>query len=191
MPLPTSFPKFHGNMICLDMVNVNDVASLKSTYNDAITVNGKNDEEKVLVLFRFATSDYYSEAVDIMELGKGFLGADKVTKGQAYIAQESVFLDFDIIQLTFNKEGVYTVIPVVSSPMDIVGGITPPIITTMELDMWQIILLILGLICLLIIISPLLPYVIKGVWWVICLPFKAIGILVKGAKKKKKGEDEK
>ncbi len=173
------------------MVNVNDVASLKSTYNDAITVNGKNDEEKVLVLFRFATSDYYSEAVDIMELGKGFLGADKVTKGQAYIAQESVFLDFDIIQLTFNKEGVYTVIPVVSSPMDIVGGITPPVITTMELDMWQIILLILGLICLLIIISPLLPYVIKGVWWVICLPFKAIGILVKGAKKKKKGEDEK
>ena len=173
------------------MVNVNDVVSLKSTYNDAITVNGKNDEEKVLVLFRFATSDYYSEAVDIMELGKGFLGADKVTKGQAYIAQESVFLDFDIIQLTFNKEGVYTVIPVVSSPMDIVGGITPPVITTMELDMWQIILLILGLICLLIIISPLLPYVIKGVWWVICLPFKAIGILVKGAKKKKKGEDEK
>ena len=40
---------------------------------------------------------------------------------------ESVFFDFDIIQLTFNRDGVYTVIPVVSSPMDIVNAITPPV----------------------------------------------------------------
>lgn len=77
-------------------------------------------------MFRFATSDYYSEAVDIIELDSGFLWSDKHTEGQAYVATESVFFDFDIIQLTFNKEGDYTVIPVVSSPIDIINDITPP-----------------------------------------------------------------
>ena len=49
-----------------------------------------------------------------------------ITLNQAYIAQQSVFVDFDIIQLTFNDKGTYTVIPVVSNPIDIVDPITPP-----------------------------------------------------------------
>ena len=89
------------------LINVNDVSGLKEYYRDAITVSGKDDEEKVVVLFRFATTDYYSAEVDIVELGKGFLGSDKMTGGQAYRAWESVFFDFDIIQLTFNRDGVF------------------------------------------------------------------------------------
>ncbi|MBR2371918.1 MAG: hypothetical protein IKA90_03510, partial [Clostridia bacterium] len=114
------------------LVNVNDVDSIKAEYNIA----EQNDE--VLVLFRFATSDYYSEAVDIMQLGEGFLWSNKHITGEAYIAQESVFLDFDIIQLTFNKEGAYTVIPVVSSPIDIVDGLTPPVDIPDELSTLEV-----------------------------------------------------
>ena len=75
------------------LVNTGDVSALKSYYRDAVTVSGADDEEKVVVLFRFATSDYYSAAVDIMELRT--ILPDKHTEGQAYRAWESVFFDFE------------------------------------------------------------------------------------------------
>ena len=155
------------------LVNTNDVDDLKIEFNLA----EKNDE--VLVLFRFATSDYYSEAVDIMQLGEGFLWSDKHITGEAYIAQESVFLDFDIIQLTFNKEGEYTVIPVVSSPIDIVDGITPPVDMPEEMSTLEAIVALILLVLLVILLWPLLPLIIKGVMWIILLPFKLLWRLFK------------
>jgi len=168
------------------MINVNDVDSIKSEYNDAVTINGVNDEEKVVVLFRFATSDYYSEEVDIMVLDGGFLWNDKYIKGEAYIAQESVFFDFDIIQLTFNKDGTYTVIPVVSSPIDVVDDITPPVYVSDGLEWWQILLIVLAVILLIIILWPILPYIINALIWLICLPFKLIGMIFKAINKNRK-----
>lgn len=129
------------------LINSKDVSALRNYYNESMTVSGKDDEKKQVVLFRFATSDYYSAPVDIIELGAGFLWQDKHTSGQAYRAWESVFFDFDIIQLTFNRDGVYTVIPVVSSPMDIVNAITPPVDMGDE-DWWKIILAIILIILL-------------------------------------------
>ena len=107
-------------------IQYSDVAKIKAAYNDAVTVDGKDDEEKRLILFRFAVTDYYAEDIGIIELGEGFLWSDKYTSGQAYMAQQSVFFDFDVIQLTFNKDGEYTVIPVVADPIDIVNPLTPP-----------------------------------------------------------------
>ena len=43
-----------------------------------------------------------------------------------YVWQEPIYLDFDIISLTYEKAGVNTVIPVVSNPIDIIAGIEPP-----------------------------------------------------------------
>ena len=141
------------------LVNVRDIQDIKDAYNDAVTVNSMNpdDEECYLVLFRFATSDYYAAPVDIYE--SDFWGTEH--KGQAYVAQQSVFFDFDVIDLTFNKDGVYTVIPVVSDPIDIVNDLTSP--TDMGDD---------GL--------NILPYIAKGIVWLVCLPFKAIASLCKG-----------
>lgn len=173
------------------LISSHDVSSLRSYYNDAVTVNGKDDEERVVVLFRFATSDYYSAAVDIMELDKGFLWSDKHTSGQAYRAWESVFLDFDIIQLTFNKDGVYKVIPVVSNPIDVVNAITPPVQMPSELDWWEILLAILLLILLIVILFPVLPWIVKGVFWIISLPFKAVAALFKSIDKARKKRKEK
>ena len=139
------------------LINANDVDALK-TYHTA----AKNDD-CVTVLFRFAASDYYSAAVDIMELGKGFLGADKYTKGQAYRAYESVFLDFDIIQLTFNKDGVYKVIPAVSSPIDVVNAITPPVQMPDGTPWWVKLLSVLLVILLLVLIVKLLTFIFKKI----------------------------
>lgn len=166
------------------LIGSKDVSKLKEFHKDAKTINGIDDEEKVVVLFRFATSDYYSAPVDIIELNAGFLGNDKYTSGQAYRASESVFLDFDVIQLSFQKEGTYKVIPVVSSPIDIVNDITPPVDMPDELEWWQILLAILLLIVLLIILWPIMPFIIQGIFWLICLPFKLIGAIFKPKKKK-------
>lgn len=43
-----------------------------------------------------------------------------------YYAEQTVFLDFNIIELTCEKEGVATVIPVSSAKQDIAGDVTPP-----------------------------------------------------------------
>ena len=144
------------------------------------------------MLFRFATSDYYAAPVDIYQ--SDFWGT--VHKGQAYVARQSVFFDFDVIDLTFNKDGVYTVIPVVSDPIDIVNDLTSP--TDMGddgLGILGIILLILGVIVVLVVLMPILPYIAKGIVWLICLPFKAIAGLCKGiagsAKKRKEQKREK
>lgn len=161
------------------LVNINDIQAIKDAYNDAITVNplDSEDEECYLVMFRFATSDYYAAPVDIYE--SDFWGT--VHKGQAYVARQSVFFDFDVIDLTFNKDGVYTVIPVVSDPIDIVNDLTSP--TDMGDDgqnILALIALILILIVVLVVLMPVLPYIAKGIVWLVCLPFKAIASLCKG-----------
>ena len=87
--------------------------------------------------------------------------------------------DFDLIQLTFNKKGAYTVIPVVSSPIDIVDGLTPPVDMPDELSTLEVIVGLIFLILLIILLWPLLPLIVKGVWWIICLPFKLVCFVVK------------
>ena len=152
-----------------------------------MTVNplDQEDDEKVVILFRFATSDYYSAPVSIVELGKGFLGSDKTTNGQAYMAWESVFFDFDVIELTFNREGKYTVIPAVSRPIDMINGLTPPNDLGNDCN-HKLIVGVLLLLLLVIILAPLLPYLVRAVIWVISLPFKAIAAIVKAIQKNKK-----
>ena len=152
------------------LVNAGDVSALKNYYRDAVTVSGIDDEEKVVVLFRFATSDYYSAAVDIMELRT--ILPDKHTEGQAYRAWESVFFDFDVIQLTFNKDGVYKVIPVVSSPIDIVNAVTPPVQMPDDTPWWKVLLGILLGILLIVLLVPLLPWIARAIVWIVSLPFR-------------------
>ena len=174
------------------LVNVADVDDIKAEYKDAITVNSSSDEEKVVVLFRFATSDYYSQKVDTFIKNGGFLWADKIIEDESYIVQESVFLDFDIIQLTFHRNGVYTVIPAVSSPIDVIDGVTPPANNTDD-DWWKILLAILALMLTITFLWFVLPYVLmlligilKLIVKIIIFPFKAIWKIFKKARQRHK-----
>lgn len=70
------------------------------------------------VLFRFAKTDYYASAARFDKVGNGMSAVD------GYVAQQTVFLDFDILSLTFRVEGrLDNVMPVVSDPVDIVPSI--------------------------------------------------------------------
>lgn len=155
------------------MVNYNDVRALKEYYDKATS----SDEPAQVVLFRFAATDYYSAAIDIMELRSVL--PDKKISGQAYRASESVFFDFDVIQLTFRKDGTYAVIPAVSSPLDIVNDITPPVQMPSEWSWWQIILALAALMLLLIILLPFLPMIVRLALWTVLLPFRLIGAVFK------------
>ena len=169
------------------LVNMKDVSSIQETYTKATA----NDE--VVVLFRFATSDYYAQSATIIESGAGFLGADKKYENQAYIASESVFFDFDIIQLTFNKEGVYTVIPVVADPIDAIGGITPPVDLPGELEWWQIVFALAMIVLLILVLAPLWPYILKAILWVydyIAKGVRAVARLIKERKSKNTDKEE-
>lgn len=125
------------------MCQVSEVERLRAAFEK---------EGEVLVLFRFAVSDYYAADATI-ERGQyyddrfdqsepatlsdylwdykreegGAMSSDARITDAAYLAQQSVFLNFDIIQLTFNDSGDMTVIPVVSDPIDIIDPITPPV----------------------------------------------------------------
>ncbi len=93
------------------LINKADVNAFKAFYNDA-----KVQDERT-VLFRFAMTDYYSEKTNVVDSA----GAKK---GTALVAKESVFLNFKIIHLTFQADGVYTVIPVTQNPINVINSIT-------------------------------------------------------------------
>ena len=74
------------------------------------------------VLFRFAVTDYYASTARFDSDENIFWSNE-----DGYVAQETVFLEFDIISLTFRAaSGEETVIACVSDPMDIINGLTPP-----------------------------------------------------------------
>ena len=169
------------------LVNEDDVNDLYNTYTEAT----ENDE--VVVLFRFATSDYLAHEATIIEPGAGFLGSDKKYENQAYIAQESVFFDFDIIQLTFNKEGMYTVIPVVSDPIDAISSITPPVDLPGELEWYELVFSLVLIILLILLLAPLWPYILRAILWVydyISIGVRAVARLVRDRSKSNNRREE-
>lgn len=78
------------------------------------------------ILFRFAQTEYYASTARFDKEG-GIAGTSSgLSNPDGYVAQETVFLGFDVISLTFRKDTVDTVIGVVSNPIDIINGFTPP-----------------------------------------------------------------
>ena len=70
------------------------------------------------VLFRFAKTDYYASAARFDKLGNGMSSVD------GYVARQTVFLDFDVLSLTFRVEDRKdAVFAVVANPVDIVPSI--------------------------------------------------------------------
>ena len=71
-------------------------------------------------MFRFAATDYYSDYVTYK--------SDGVELCDAKIAKQTVFLNFDVISLTFFKDGESFVVPVVTDSQDIVPDVTNPVL---------------------------------------------------------------
>ena len=75
----------------------------------------------------------------------------------------------------------------VNSPIDIYNDITLP---KKETSWWKTLLMYLLLILLLIFLAAtgVLPLILKGIVWVILLPFRFIAAIIKSIKKRKERE---
>ncbi len=161
-------------------------------------------KSETVYLFRYKQSEYF--AVELCQ-GKWKTGLhfemvgdrNQLTYGRyftdtntnAYLCQMWVQLDFDIIDLTFTKDGVKTVIPVIMSPMDIVADATPPLETEKDgLAWWKILLGIIALIFIIWLLLKFAPLIVFVVGKVVTLPFRSIGALFKAGKKRRKTDDE-
>ena len=137
--------------------------------------NAKENGEQ-FVLFRFAVTDYYSATAKFdTTTDRGLLAGLSADNG--YVAQETVFLDFDIISLTFRKDGVDTVIGAVSDPFDIINGLDQPDeLGVPKDDRW---LLILGLLVLLVIGVYIWPFISPFITFIISLTLGGVKIIFK------------
>ncbi|MEG1508870.1 MAG: hypothetical protein RR454_00295 [Clostridia bacterium] len=180
---------FTGDISKTLLINKEDVSEFTNFYN---TENANN---KRTILFRYALTDYYSakNMVTFNNDGKVNREDDKI---QSFTAQETIFLDFDIIQLTFSRNGSLTVIPTVSNPIDVINGITSPFDNLKDWkSIVKLILIILAIIILIIIFAPILipliGYIFKGLIWLIKLPYIIIKKIVETCKSNKKNRRKK
>ncbi len=155
-------------------INYADVPAFQEECEDAFTVDGPGDEEKYVVVFRFAVTDYYSEEAVLAEWKDNWW--DEYIEGQAYLAQETCFFDFDIIQLSFQKDEKWTVIAAVSDPIDIVNAITTPsYFDKDEMPWWAwVIIAVVALVVLLLFGMPILKFLLQVVIFIVTAPFKLI-----------------
>ena len=168
-------------------IDESDYDEFKAYYDKA---TAKNES---VYLFRYYQSDYICYEVAEYARGEGdwtILGTQfgyDFVDSNAYFMQMWVQLDFDIIDLTFTKDNVATVMPVVMSPMDIAADGDFPVITTKnDLKWWQVLLAVIGLIFVLLLLFKFAPLIVYAAGKVIALPFKAISAASKKAKERKK-----
>ena len=91
------------------LISISDVSTFSAYVKEQNSIN------KTVYLFRYDIDTFYTTALNCQNIGVC-----------GYVAQEPIYLDFDIISLTYDKAGVQTVIPVVSNPIDAIAGIEPP-----------------------------------------------------------------
>ena len=149
-------------------------------------------------LFRYQTSDYISQEATLLKEGKLLWQETwEEVDTNAFFFQQTVNLDFDIIDVTFSNGSVDTVIPVVSDPIDIVPDATPPVYTQSDKEpawlKWLKIAIVVIFVVVIVIVGwpflkPFFVLIGQGIAWLVTAPFKAIGNAI--AKRKRKKEDE-
>ncbi len=178
-------------------INDNDYDELKEYIKEA-TIN-----QETVYLFRYMQTVYDSQEAREFTfekdwaMARGDFWSYKELDTNAYIAQMWMQLDFDIIDLTFTKNGVITVIPVVMSPIDIAADADHPVYTTDDnaLSWWQILLaILLGILVIILLLKfapGVLTVIVKILVFVITLPFKLLGAMFKPIHNKAKAAREK
>lgn len=108
-----------------------------SDYDEFINFYNSNKAENYVYLIRLGVTDYISMEAEQAVYRKALIGDNysAVTMDtNAYFFKETAFLDFDVIDVTFDNGKIKTVIPCVSDPTDIFPDATPPVNTNSDKD---------------------------------------------------------
>ena len=171
-------------------ISEGDYAHFKAFYDEKTAVG------ETVYLFRYRTSDYLCEEATVVDVES----RENSTNG--YVFQMNVDLGFDIIDVTFSKDGMDTVVPVVMEAQNVFHDATPPVNTTTdeENSFWddissllKIILGLVGLVLLLLGLSFAMPFfrpildfigkLIGGFFSLLFFPFRALGRLFFGGRR--------
>lgn len=154
------------------------------SYKEALTKDlyKAESEDKDLIVLHFASCDYYSIPVT----GVGNIGDSDTWvndgKEDMYACREQVYMGFDIIQFTCEKDGETVVVPVAAAPINVIGDLQF-FGKVKELPDWLKILLVVAAIIILLvllpIVGPVLVPLLKGLVWLVLLPFKLLWWLLK------------
>ena len=168
----------------------------------------KKEKPETVYLFRYYQSEYVvhevtqgERTIDWAVIGGNF-GSYKVIDSNAYFAQSWAQLDFDIIDVTFTKDNVLTVIPCIMSPIDIIADQEHPIdpYPGGGLPWWAIALIIVAAVVLLVVllyfgfpvlrgvfkvIGKIILTVFKVLWLIISAPFRGIAAFVKRGRERR------
>ena len=103
-------------------IDFNDYADFEDFYKQSVAA------DKTVYLLRYDVTQYTSVPVKLWYRATDLFGNtyNGTTQGNGYVAQVPAYLDFDVISLTYEKSGKYTVIPVVADPIDVFGDVTAP-----------------------------------------------------------------
>ena len=145
-------------------VSAGDVQDLKEF------CNAPENADCTVYLFRYQTTDYIAQEATLFEEG-GLYGWREVDTN-AYFFQETVNLDFDIIDVTFSNGEVDTVIPVAMKPIDVVPAATPPVHTTSDATApawWAYVILVVGEVLILWLLQILLHKLCGLPTWVMII----------------------
>lgn len=125
------------------LMNKSDWTEIKRTMRSAYNKNER------ICLFRFANTSYY-QSLARYEYDKNFATSNY----DGYVAQESVFLNFDVISLTFRSDmGAETVIGVVADPEDIFNGVEDKIGLPKKFNLLPFLMLIAVIILFVVIVK--------------------------------------
>ena len=164
-----------------DAVNADNLFINDFDYGAFKTFYDIQSEKNDVFLLRFAVTDYYANLQEVSLSDKLVQISDRTS---TYMARETVFLNFDIIELAFKMEdGTETVLGVVADPIDIISGITPPNMVD-GMSLWEKIIALICLVVLIIALLYFLPMIATVVVKIIEFPFKLLSSLFKRRKRK-------
>ena len=145
-------------------------------------------EETWLIRFDFSKYGLKGRDNDIVAEKGGWDGsytfANTGTNNISYSVEKSSYRDVDVITLTYAKDGKEYTLPVVSNTNDLVHGNETP--SPLLPNRLRHLLITIGLMLLVVLLIPILPYVIQLLVWIILLPFKLIKWIINLFKKENK-----
>lgn len=111
-----NYEKLYSQNLATELlINENDVDSFSKFCKQALRNNQKP------YVFRFAVSDYYSRPATMLTEGVPIM-----RDTNSYYAQETMFFDFNIITMSFNKNEAYYTLAVMHKPLDVIAGVEAP-----------------------------------------------------------------
>ena len=154
--------------------NVYHGAILDVTYSTQLTDEALQELQGKHWVLRFAETEY--------SLWSGDSSYGKIA---------TMVGDVTILRLKFETDGIVYNLGVIDNKQT--GSNQPSNVTKVSVslnDKGKRIVWLILLILLLVLLAPVLPYVISFVIWIICLPFKLIGAIIKFGKRRRQEKEE-